>query len=880
MLQNYKYVVSVIIPMHNSGKSIEISLDSLDCQTMPKDSFEIIIVDDASSDNSIEVVEEYRQKHSDLNIKLLPIEHKGVSGARNVGVKNAEGRYLLYLDSDDELSEEAIATITSFFDANYDEIDMVTYRLVTKKNGVSLAAHPRYRLMKKTGVYDLTNPKNYYIMQTTMNICVKNQREDNILFDETMAVHEDQAYCTEILLNKMKIGYCKDAFYYYHKHADNVTSTRFHAYYIFETSMEYWEKLFNQFEQEVPYYIQALYLNDISWKMRSNILLPHHYDEERFQEAKQRIIKLLNRVDDRIILSHPNVDNFHREYFISMKDENRIQVVYGPSQIGVLSNDKLVRVISEFEIVVFRTRLHNGKFSIRGFVKPPISNFIGKPKVYLILNGEDDDMLELDLTLSAHGRYKTKELTNKFWSFETTFPIACVKRFDFKVGICDEVYNCRYYFMENAFVNLKGRYQFHNQNIIKYKYSQKLKCFYIRETNSKRAFDLLKKRYFKSDKALWFMRNLALHQLKKNEEIWLYYDCKGVGKDNGYFQFEHDIAMNDKVERYYILNEDDFDVKKQTYPKELQSRIIKFGSRRHKILFLASTKIVTAYIEKSNYNPFTNKVYAKYKDFCNNPEIVYLQHGVLHATTPWKYSYDRLDVDREVISTYFERDNLMMKYGFPEKALIPAGMPRYDHMSDTVPSVNRILYAPSWRSYLVGHNGKNWVATESRFIASDFYKKSFAFISNPELHNFLEEHGLVLDVKLHPIIARYKHLYEVDSDRINLADTDVEESQYKVCITDISSFVFDFVYLKKPIIYFMPDYEMFKSGMNMYRELDIPLENGFGPLTTEAEQVVEELKKTFSNDFLPEDRYLSKMDTFFLYKDNNQTERIYDALMK
>ena len=100
---------------------------------------------------------------------------------------------------------------------------------------------------------------------------------------------------------------------------------------------------------------------------------------------------------------------------------------------------------------------------------------------------------------------------------------------------------------------------------------------------------------------------------------------------------------------------------------------------------------------------------------------------------------------------------------------------------------------------------------------------------------------------------------------------------YKLFITDFSSFVFDYAYLSRPILYFVPDYDQFRSGMNLYRELDLPFEEAFGPFVTEADKAVDEFIKICDRDFVPEDIYRKRMDEFYLPM-NNCCEGIYDYI--
>ena len=90
-------LVSIIIPVFNASKYIEETIKSIEKQTYKN--YEVIFIDDGSSDNSIEIIQKYKLKNSKM--KLIKSTHQGVSKTRNIGIKNARGRYLTFLDADD-----------------------------------------------------------------------------------------------------------------------------------------------------------------------------------------------------------------------------------------------------------------------------------------------------------------------------------------------------------------------------------------------------------------------------------------------------------------------------------------------------------------------------------------------------------------------------------------------------------------------------------------------------------------------------------------------------------------------------------------------------------------------------------------------------------
>ncbi|KAG4082298.1 nucleotide-diphospho-sugar transferase [Neocallimastix lanati (nom. inval.)] len=94
--------LSIIVPVYNTGPYLDRCIKSILNQTF-KD-YELIIVDDASTDNSLEILKKY--KETDDRIKIIHLEiNKGPGGARNIGIDNVEGEYIGFVDSDDYIDE-------------------------------------------------------------------------------------------------------------------------------------------------------------------------------------------------------------------------------------------------------------------------------------------------------------------------------------------------------------------------------------------------------------------------------------------------------------------------------------------------------------------------------------------------------------------------------------------------------------------------------------------------------------------------------------------------------------------------------------------------------------------------------------------------------
>lgn len=112
--------VSIVVPVYNSEIFLPRCIDSLVKQTLKE--IEIILINDCSTDDSLSILEEYKQKYPEI-IKLIDLkENKGPGGARNEGLRIAKGEYIGFVDSDDYASEEMFKSLYSQSN-NYDIVD-------------------------------------------------------------------------------------------------------------------------------------------------------------------------------------------------------------------------------------------------------------------------------------------------------------------------------------------------------------------------------------------------------------------------------------------------------------------------------------------------------------------------------------------------------------------------------------------------------------------------------------------------------------------------------------------------------------------------------------------------------------------------------------
>ena len=871
-MAKFDKLVSVIIPVYNSEKTLGYCMESILNQTIDKKKLEVLLIDDGSEDNSFYICKCYSRIYD--YIKTFTIKNGGVSKARNYGISKSTGKFLMFLDADDKLTEDTIEKVSCFFERNMDKTDIVTYKIVPYKNNKALTLHYRYKYLKETKIYDVNEFP--YINQTSMNVVVKNNKE--IYFDTTLSQGEDQKYITEHVLKKNKIGFCCDGEYQYIRDDSSSSSLEAYSYILFEQRMKLWEELFFRYETDkIPAYLQSQLLANYAWEILSDCVFPYHYTGQKKKEAKERWINIINCLDIDVILNHPTLDFFHKHFLISMKTNANVFLMADLDKIFVYSGTKLIHSAKDFEIVVGGIHKDNEKIIIRGFIKSVIFNYTDEKPV-LIANERSQER-EIPIFKSISSCYKTKMETNNFYGFIYECNPLKNTSFSFKVSFQGISYDVRYYFLPPSV----------------FKTNIGLNSFILKDTQISYDIDtkefLLKKLLpiekeyveqlipYNREPYPLQVRNLRKEavEYRDKHEVWIYCDNDLLKCDNAYLQFQHDYYKEDGVERYFIIS-DDFAAYSKYFKKDQLSNLVVADSDIHKLLYLSARYVITSFSDIKPRNPFNgDSEYSLYRDIFDG-DVIYLQHGVCHADLRWLQSAERCKADKIVISSHFEEEIFVNEYRYRKEDLIPAGMPKFDIIDKNRKPKRRILYAPSWRSYLLGRGSSAvWQGDEKRLLSSDYYIKNIEFLNSSSLKDFLERNDLELDAKLHQNMMSVLSYFEISNERVNLIPEDVTLEDYLVFITDISSFAFYYAYLCRPIIYFMPDMDQFLSGMNHYRKLFLPFDKGFGNLVLEAEDVVNELKHLANNKFIADTKYEKRMNEFYLDFDNCR-DNIYEYL--
>ena len=211
------FSISIVVPVYNVEAFIDNCMRSILCQTYSD--YEVILVDDGSTDRSGEQCDFYAARNT--NVKVIHKSNGGLSDARNVGLLNVRGEYVLFVDSDDYLAPNALELLISNTEKDDYRADVVigNYTKVFEDN-INLQDNENVicnNVKKMTGrEYLCESLKNNTFMVTAWSKLYRTGfLLDNGLFFEKGILHEDELFTPQVLLLADKVVVTDIEFYRY-----------------------------------------------------------------------------------------------------------------------------------------------------------------------------------------------------------------------------------------------------------------------------------------------------------------------------------------------------------------------------------------------------------------------------------------------------------------------------------------------------------------------------------------------------------------------------------------------------------------------------------------------------------------------------------------
>lgn len=218
--------ISIIVPVYNVEAYLKECLNSLLNQDFNGE-YEIICVNDGSTDNSIEILKEYEKTND--KIVLVDQKNKGLSGARNTGFKNAKGKYIMFLDSDDYLKHNKVISLL-YEEVEKNSLDFVVadfeydYEEKSKNYRIQRSESIKNKVMNGREFFDL-GIKTKSIMSVVWNKLYRRDflEKNNLWFYEGI-IYEDMEFTPRVYYLAPRVKYIDEVIVKYRQREGSIMS--------------------------------------------------------------------------------------------------------------------------------------------------------------------------------------------------------------------------------------------------------------------------------------------------------------------------------------------------------------------------------------------------------------------------------------------------------------------------------------------------------------------------------------------------------------------------------------------------------------------------------------------------------------------------------
>lgn len=491
-MSKYKYDITIIVPCYNCSEYVDEMMKSLINQDYDYNKMEILLLNDGSTDDTLSIIEKYETD----NVRVISKKNEGVSATRNLGLKEAKGEYILFLDPDDYLSVDVVKKIIKFFDEHSNEVDLVTYPLLYVYPDKKPMVHQRYKncYTKGTAVYDLN--EYYYLIQPTINVCIKNDL--NVYFDINQKYSEDEKFNTTILMRKKKIGYVSDITYFYRRYNNSVTSKR--GVIDLENIYNYYDLLQEVYNNHP--FIQSIIMNNYNWRLREKCLFPNQMNIKEIDSYLVRASERLNKIDFTLFKNHV-LDNQEIFYDLLALSHKNCSVKSVGNKYRLLCNNQVLVDDIDTKMYINYISINDNNLVFNGYIITPLF-YTNQVKLYMEFDGKNKEV-----SLFNELRYQKKYKQN----FEITINPAKIHELNFFIKYKDNIIKLNVQPID--WCSRKKAYSDYQVNI-----SKKI---YIKKSN---IFNYLNNRFIYCTNFKFFLINILSFFTRKGNKCSIYFGDK------------------------------------------------------------------------------------------------------------------------------------------------------------------------------------------------------------------------------------------------------------------------------------------------------------------------------------------------------------------
>jgi glycosyltransferase involved in cell wall biosynthesis len=807
---------------------------SLEAQDFDLSRVEVLMVDDGSTDDSRAVLDAWAARRPEL-VRVLGQQNAGQGAARNAGLEAARGEWVTFPDPDDVVDPDYLSTVDAFLTEHPDTVMVATHRVIwDEATGALTNTHPLRRMFGHDRLVDLDLAESLFhgsAPAAFFDLDVLRQHE--LRFDTRIRPNfEDGHFCASYLLHCARplVGFLGSTRYHYRKRADSSSSL--------QGSMRDPRRYTDVFE------FGYLAIVDEATRLRGGVpaWLQHFLCYELLGYLVAHDVGRVPVIDPgpetesfhasvRQVLAAVDLDRVLPRMEFGSRPEHRVALAHGyvgqswRDDVALVetydADQQLARVRYWFTDDEPDEQVHNGDAPAEPrHAKTRDLSWFGR-----VLVRERILWVRYapDLRLSIDGRWADLVFERPA-TLRTRATTREVRR-------------------------LTGSPSRHERQLVAR----------AQPTPSSELGRRAAKRAGRPATA------------RKYADAWVLMDRVDAAGDNGEAMFHWLRVEHPEVNACFVLSEDspDWARLRRLHGK----RVVAHGSLEWRVLMAHCIHLLSSYADDAIVRP------PEITEF-TTPQwrFTFLQHGVI-AEDLSGWLGDR-PIDLFVTSTPGEQASIAgdgTAYPFTTKEVQLTGLPCFDSLLDVGRAISPkardlVLVAPTWR---------RWLGPEA--LTSDFVRQWTAVLSSADLAEACRTHGLTLVFQPHPQVAALAarmtlpdHVH-VETGRVPSPDS---IARARVVVTDYSSIAFDAAYVERPVVYFQFDRDLALTGAHLGRPGWFDhRRDGFGPVTTTADDAVAAINDTLAKDPPLGTPYAERMAAAFPARDGQSCRRVFEAVM-
>lgn len=850
---DYDRRFSIVTPVYNVDRYLDRFIASVDAQTMAVDEFEVVAVDDGSTDGSLAILQAWAARAA-YRVVVLTKENGGVSTARNLGLEHARGEWVTFSDPDDELNPPYLQRISTFI-AGHPTSELIAGNVMVlhDSTGEVVDSHPlRERFKGRARLRDLDlHPGHFFVSANAAFFRRTRIDAQGLRFDPAVRpTFEDGHFAGRYLLALPRplVGFVPGAHYRYRQRTDASSmlgaSVTDPGRYTTVPELGYLgllkcAKLDR--DGEIPFWLQNLVLYELSWLIRiqsksvASSSAAVSGAGERFHQLLEEIVGYL---DPEAIDGSPvtSLSRVWRDVLLNSWSGR----TWHTDVVQLTRHDRAQRLVR----MTYR--------------------YVGAAPQEVVLSGGR----AID---PVHAKVRDIELLGRVLMHERIIWVPSTRALRLRLD------------------GVLQRFALEPPPRPRYAISPVL----IRESLDRSS--LRRDKRAKPSRPPGGATTLAGRALlrlagskpvrRRYADAWVLMDRIRDAGDNAQRLFEHLRAERPEINAWFVLSRDSAEW------AELRRvhgrRIVAHGSHRWKLLLLNAAHLLSSHVDHAVVEPRELVVELGVRP---SWRFTFLQHGVIKDDlSNW---LNPKPIDLFVTSTPAELESVVgdhSRYGYTTREVKLTGMPRFDRLRSIGEQIapsdrDLVLVAPTWRNWLVPPPTRGRArSVVPDFGDSEFVRTWLALLADPRITAAAADLGLTIGFLPHPDLqAALVGVPLPEGVRLlTFVDNDVQElfARAAVVVTDYSSMAVNAAYIERPLVYYQFDQERVRAGEHLgtrgYFDYD---RDGYGPVVLDHDAAVAAIIQA-ARAREPEPQYRDRIREAFPSRDGRCCERVVDAVI-